>query len=52
MENTLTPEKMSAALEALEALVDAIPGQNGDRDWWSDELTAAVAQAKKLYEGR
>lgn len=37
-------------LEALEDLVEAIPGQTNDRDWWPDELTKAVAQAKSLLE--
>ena len=32
-------------LEALEDLIDAIPGQTRDRDWWPDDLTKAVRKA-------
>ena len=32
-------------VEALEDLVEAVPNQNNDRDWWPDELTEAMRQA-------
>jgi hypothetical protein len=34
--------------EALGNLVDAIPRQTNDYDWWDDDLTRTVAKAKLL----
>ena len=34
--------------EALENLVEAVPNQNNDRNWWPDELTHAMRQARKV----
>src|SRR5207237_711342 len=42
--------KESEIREALADLVDAIPGQSNDRDWWPDQLTHAVRKANALLE--
>lgn len=34
-------------LEALSNLLDSIPKQDNDHDWWPDELTHAVEAAEK-----
>jgi hypothetical protein len=34
-------------IEALETLIEAIPKQNDDYDWWEDSLTTAVEDAKE-----
>jgi hypothetical protein len=38
----------AAALEALEDLLDAIPKQTNDADWWPDELSVAVKNARAV----
>ena len=37
-------------IEALEDLIEAIPRQTNDCDWWQDDLTKAVKQAKAAVE--
>lgn len=37
---------------ALEDLIEAIPGQTNDKDWWPDSLTDAVNEANKLLENK
>lgn len=37
--------------EIIENLLDAIPKQTPDADWWDDSLTQAVAEAKKWLNG-
>lgn len=39
-----------ALLAALEELIDAVPKQDNDRDWWEDELTRAMAKAKQTIQ--
>jgi hypothetical protein len=34
------------ALTALENLVDAVPNQDDDHDWWSDSLRKAMEDAR------
>jgi hypothetical protein len=46
MQETINAE----LLEALEELLEAVPKQTGDADWWDDNLTHAVKKAKKLIE--
>lgn len=38
------------AEDIIQDLLDAIPSQNNDRDWWPDELTAAVRKAKAYLD--
>lgn len=33
---------------ALDNLLSAIPSQNNDADWWSDDLRKAINEAKEL----
>lgn len=35
---------------ALEDLIEAIPGQTDDKDWWPDDLRTAVKNAEKLLQ--
>lgn len=35
---------------ALEGLMEAVPTQTNDRDWWPDELTRAMAAARKALD--
>lgn len=35
---------------ALEGLMEAVPAQTNDRDWWPDELTRAMAAARKALD--
>ena len=35
---------------ALVGLMDAVPTQTNDRDWWPDELTRAMAAARKALD--
>lgn len=37
-------------LEALDTLLQAIPAQDNDHDWWPDELTHAVNAAKEAID--
>ena len=37
-------------VETLQELLDSIPSQTNDKDWWPDELTRAVDNAKALLE--
>lgn len=37
-------------IDALENLLEAIPRQTSDADWWPDELTKAVFEAKRVIE--
>lgn len=34
--------------EALQQLLDAIPPQTNDCDWWGDDLTGAIKNAEEL----
>ena len=48
----ITAQRLQIAVltEALEDLLEAIPKQTNDCDWWPDELTKAVKQAKAVIE--
>ena len=37
-----------ALTEALDDLIEAVPNQSNDRDWWPDELTHAMREAKAI----
>jgi hypothetical protein len=37
-------------LGAVQDLLEAIPPQNNDQDWWPDELTRAVREANKAID--
>lgn len=37
-------------IEALGNVIDTIPEQTNDADWWPDELTRSVTKAEKLLE--
>ena len=39
---------MNNAKEVIEDLLEAIPKQDNDHDWWDDDLTHAVENAKKF----
>lgn len=53
-EQALANAKLIAAtpklLESLQTLIDAIPNQTNDQDWWPDELTMAVNDAKSIIK--
>lgn len=36
--------------DALQNLIDAVPKQTDDADWWDDDLTDAVREAKELLK--
>lgn len=40
-------ERERVLVEALGKLVDSIPGQTNDADWWPDELTYAEENAQQ-----
>lgn len=46
---TLTIEEYKTSIENL---IEAIPGQTDDKDWWPDNLTDAVNEANKLLENK
>jgi hypothetical protein len=49
VEPQASPEARIALLEGLlEDLLEAIPKQTNDADWWPDELTKAVSEAKSV----
>lgn len=35
-------------ITALDWLIDAVPSQDNDHDWWPDELTIAMKNAKLI----
>lgn len=37
-------------IDVLEDLLEAIPKQTNDHDWWDDDLTHAVDKAKKVIQ--
>ena len=47
---TMTMIAAQDLYEALESLVDAVPPQNNDQDWWPDALTVAMKKAGRLLE--
>src|ERR1044071_5690027 len=43
-------ERIDQLEKGLQDLIEAIPGQTNDRDWWPPELVRAVDAAKKLID--
>lgn len=51
LDESTPPASRQEELEtALSNLVDSIPSQKEDQDWWPDELTKAMEEARKILE--
>ena len=50
IDETIVDDDMEETIEALEDLVEAVPSQNDDCDWWSPELSKAMEKAKAIIQ--